>query len=166
MLGVQPYAAQHLNNLILPVLFAGRQFMDINCLTDNITYRHTGIQARIWVLEYNLHFPAVRQHINRLFSEHRFSIGRPGLFVFPVKRHVAAVKYCLAIIDDPAAGRFMEAQKGTARGRLSAARLSYQSERLSLIKKEGDIIDRLYHFLFKHLAAGNREILFQVLDLD
>ena len=60
----------------------------------------------------------------------------------------------------------MEAQKGTARGRLSAARLSYQSERLSLIKKEGDIIDRLYHFLFKHLAAGNREILFQVLDLD
>ena len=57
------------------------------------------------------------RHINRrLFSEHRFSIGRPGLFVFPVKRHVAAVKYCLAIIDDPAAGRFMEAQKGTARG--------------------------------------------------
>ena len=53
-----------------------------------------------------------------------------------------------------------------AEGRLAAARLAHQPERLALLELEADVVDGLEagDLLLEHDALGHREVLAQVLD--
>ena len=140
--------------------------MNIDGLAYNVAHRHTRIQAGVRILENDLHLSSVGKHINLcLFPVYRFSIlSDHRIPAFIPEGKISAVENRGAIVDNAAAGRLIEAQKGTSCGRLSAAGLAYQTQCFSLINIEGYIINSLNHFFLKELSAGHREILFQILD--
>ena len=109
--------------------------MNINSLSNNILYSHSGIQRCVRVLENNLHFPSIGKHI--LLD-----------FLFRIKDDISA-------ISDTSAGRLCQTKDRTACCSFAAAGLSYQTKGFSLIDKEGNIIHSLNHLI----ASCHRKIL-------
>ena len=57
------------------------------------------------------------------------------------QRALREVRDVLAVKEDPAAGRLIEAQDGSADGRLAAARLTDEPERLAALDRQADAVD-------------------------
>ena len=146
MLGIQSNFAKQFFDHIGTVLFGLGQLVNINSLSDDLSYSHTRVEGCGRILENNLHLSAVRQHINCLFFSQRFAI-RPQRIV--IDR--------LSIIYDLTAGRLMKADNGTAKGRFTTSGLSYQTKGLSLFDEERNILYRLYtgsfHSLYREIFS-------------
>ena len=70
MLRVQAYPLQHTDDSLLALLLIGSQLVNVDGFAYNVGNRHTGIQAGIRILEYNLHLSAVGKHVDlRLMAE-------------------------------------------------------------------------------------------------
>ena len=116
--------------------------MCVDRLTDDISHSHTGIQARIGILEYDLHFLAVWEHICELLLLH-------------IENHVP-------IVNEPSFGRLIQPQKGSSGRGLSAPGFSDQSQRLSTVDGKCHIVHCLNIF-FVFAKASCQEILTQML---
>ncbi len=140
---VQAHTLQQSNDLVMAILGILCQMMDVDALAHDITNGHTGVKARIRILEHDLHTAAVRQHVH-------------CNVVLLVEQH-------LAVIDDLAVGRLVQAQQAAAGRGLAAAGLTDQTQRFALADRKADIVHSLNElFLLAHAAGG--EILLQVLD--
>ena len=126
----------------MALLGVGAQVVDVDTLAHDVADRHAGVKARIGVLEHNLHTAPVGQHIHR------------NLFLL-VKQH-------LAVIDNRAVGRLIQAQQGAAGGRLAAAGFADQTQGLALADGKAHVIHSLHILLVLAHAAGG-EILLQML---
>ena len=142
VLTVQADTLQQGDDLVVTLLGIGAQVVDVDALTDDITDGHAGVQARVGILEHDLHTAAVGQHIHRDL-------------LFLVKQH-------LAVIDDGAVRRFIQTQQGAACGGLAAAGFADQTQGLALADGKADVIDSLHILLVLAHAAG-REVLLQML---
>ena len=111
-------------------------------LTDDAAHRHAGVQAVLWVLEDHLHVWAQLSQ--------RFALEC---------RDVLAAKH------HPSRRRRVEAQDDAAGGRLAAAALAHQAERLARIDGEVEPVHRPHgaHPAAEH-APHDREVLGEVLD--
>ena len=78
VLRVQSYPLKETDYLIISLLLARAEIMDVYWLTYDITYRHTRVQTRIRILEYYLHALSVWQHIY-------------GNLLFFIEEHLAVV---------------------------------------------------------------------------
>ena len=129
----------------MALLGVGAQVVDVDALADDVADGHAGVQARVGVLEHDLHTAAVGQHING------------DLFLF--------VKQDLAVVDDGAVGRLIQAQQGAAGSGLATAGLAYQTKGLALADGKAYVIHSLNVLaVLAHTAGG--EILLQVLDFN
>ena len=142
VLAVESDALKKGDYLLSSLRLVGGEMVDIDGLTYDIAYRHARVKARIGVLENHLHLASEGQHIDRHF-------------VFLVENH-------FSVIDYFAVRGLIESEQSTADGSFAAAGLADETERLSLIDKERDIIDCLDEF-FVLSSAACREILLQVL---
>ena len=142
VLTVQADALEQGDDLVMALLGVGAQVVDVDALADDVTDGHAGVQARVGVLEHDLHTAAVGQHING------------DLFLF--------VKQDLAVVDDGAVGRLIQAQQGAARRGLAAAGLTDQAQRLALADGKAHVVHGLNVLLVLAHAAGG-EILLQML---
>ena len=142
VLTVQADALEQGDDLVMTLLGVGAQVVDIDALADDVADGHAGVQARVGVLEHDLHTAAVGQHING------------DLFLF--------VKQDLAVVDDGAVGRLIQAQQGAARRGLAAAGLTDQAQRLALADGKAHVVHGLNVLLVLAHAAGG-EILLQML---
>ena len=142
VLTVQADALEQGDDLVMALLGVGAQVVDVDALADDVADGHTGVQARVGVLEHDLHAAAVGQHING------------DLFLF--------VKQDLAVVDDGAVGRLIQAQQGAARRGLAAAGLTDQAQRLALADGKAHVVHGLNVLLVLAHAAGG-EILLQML---
>ena len=138
LLRVQAYGVQKLQDPLSALLGVLTELMDIDTLADDVSHRHTGIQGSIGILEYDLHLPAVGSHI--LFD------------VF------LRIEDGLSVVYDLSSRGLHKPQQGTSRGGLSAAGLSHQSQGLTLMDAEADIVHSLYYFF----RACHREVLLQI----
>ena len=135
-------ALKQRDDLVVALLGVGAHVMDVDALAHDITDGHTRVQAGVRVLEHDLHAAAVGQHVD-------------SDLLFFIKQH-------LAIVDDGAVGRLVQAQQGTAGGRFAAAGLADQAEGLALANGKAYVIHSLdIALVFAH--AASREILLQVL---
>ena len=116
---VQTNQLQILINDILAFLFCLCQVMDVNSLADDFRNRHTRIQGIIRVLEHHLHF---------FFK---------GPFLLRFQR-----VYILPFVQNLSVRSVIEADTGTAAGRLAAARFPYHPQRFALINIKGNIVHR------------------------
>ena len=145
VLAVQAHALQQGNDLVVAILVVLGQVMDVDALTHDITDGHAGVQACVGVLEHDLHPAAVGQHIHSDL--------------------VLLVEQDLAVIDDLAVGRLVQAQQGAAGGGLATAGLAYQTKGLALADGKAYVIHSLNVLaVLAHTAGG--EILLQVLDFN
>ena len=142
VLAVESDALKKGDYLLSSLRLVGCEMVDIDGLTYDIAYRHARVKARIRILEDHLHFAPEGQHIDRHF-------------VFLIENNISVVDY-LAVRG------LIESEQSTADGSFAAAGLADETERLSLIDKERDIIDCLNEF-FVLSSAACREILLQVL---
>ena len=140
VLTVQADALEQGDDLVMALLSVGAQVVDIDALADDVADGHAG--GQVGVLEHDLHTAAVGQHING------------DLFLF--------VKQDLAVVDDGAVGRLIQAQQGAARRGLAAAGLTDQAQRLALADGKAHIVHGLNVLLVLAHAAGG-EILLQML---
>ena len=115
--GRQPHDLEDLADARIG-LGSARDAVDAERLADRPPDRVARIQGR--ELEDHLHLPSQRAELR--FGE---------------------VRHVLALEEHPAAGRLVEAEHGPADGRLSAARLADQSERLASLDRQADAVDRL-----------------------
>ena len=74
----------------------------------------------------------------------------------------------LPVEEDPAVGGLVQAQDRAPDGRLAAARLADEPERLPAADREADVVDRAYvaHVAVEHEPALDREVELQVVELD
>ena len=166
VLRVQTNALEHLDDAIVALTFVCCKLMNIDGFAHDIADRHTRVKRSIRILKNNLHFAAVRQHIDRSFlSHHGFAVlAKHRLAVGAHQRGFAGIIDDVAIIDDTAIGRLVQAQQSTAGGGFATAGLAYQTERLALINIERNVVDCFNDLFLKHFAASYREILLKVLD--
>ena len=145
MLRVQTNATKHLDNHIITLLLGRCKMVDINWGTDNITDCHTWVQTGVWILEYNLHFLTIRQHIlcNLLFF----------------------IKNNLIIINNSAARWFIETEQCTSCCCLTASGLTNKTKCFTSDDKEGNIIYSLNIFLVLSKTTG-RKVLLQMFYLN
>ena len=141
VLAVESDALKKGDYLLSSLRLVGCEMVDIDGLAYDIAYRHARIKARIGVLENHLHLASEGQHIDRHF-------------VFLIENNFSVVDY-LAVRG------LIESEQSTTDGSFAATGLA-ETERLSLIDKERDIIDCLDEF-FVLSSAACREILLQVL---
>src|SRR5215218_2482591 len=121
VLGVQ---ADHLEKLLHPPLAlagATAHVVDPERLGDDVAYGHAGVQARIRVLEDDLHVPP--------HAEHPLAI---------------VTQYVLAVEDHLALRRFQKAQHEAGKRTLSAPRLPHEPERLPAAHREVDAVHSLH----------------------
>src|SRR5215211_293436 len=121
VLGVQ---ADHLEKLLHPPLAlagATAHVVDPERLGDDVAYGHAGVQARIRVLEDDLHVPP--------HAEHPLAV---------------VTQYVLAVEDHLALRRFQKAQHEAVKRTLSAPRLPHEPERLPAAHREVDAIHSLH----------------------
>ena len=144
--GVVRREADHLHHLRHPVraLIGRAQAMDAEALADGGGDRRAGVERRVRILEHDLHPAPVALELGAL------DVGD----IRPVEH-------------DPAAGWLDQAQERPSHGRLAAAGLPHQAQRLATPDVEAHVVDRL------HLAdlalqdpAAQGEELGQMLDLD
>src|SRR5215203_5775623 len=95
--------------------------MGLQGLGDDIAHRHAGVQARIGVLEDDLHVPA--------HAEHPLAV---------------VTQYVLAVEDHLALRRLQKAKDEAGERTLAAPRLPYQPERLALSDGEVDAVHGLH----------------------
>jgi len=138
---VQAHLGEHLRHDLGPFP-AIADAMDLQALGDDFTDGHARIERRVGVLEHNLH------------------VAPQGLELGPTLG-----KHILTVEIDRAASVGRQAQHGAADGRLAAARLTHQAERLPFAHREADAIDGLHpgrHPLEQ--AGAHREIFLQIFD--
>ena len=112
--------------------------MHLKRLADDLADGHARVERRGGILENNLHFLAVRQHIRLLFR-------------LAVKNHLAAVQHL-------ARRRLDQTQDRAAERRLAAAGLAHDAERFTGIQCERNVLHRLDIFLFLKKAGFDREV--------
>src|SRR5215203_1841489 len=121
VLGVE---ADHLEELLHPSLAlaagATAHVVGLQRLGDDVAHRHAGVQARVGVLEDDLHVPA--------HAEHPLSV---------------VTKYVLAVEDHLTLGGFEKAQDETGERALAAPRLPHKPERLPTTYGEVDAVHGL-----------------------
>ena len=140
MLGVEADIAHELENALLPFLPAGVELMHVQRLSDDVFDRHAGIKGRIRVLE----------HHCSLFAE-LFYVG-----------------FCLdelAVVVNFAAGGLVQVQDGAADGRLAAAGLADQTQRLAGLDGKAHVVDGLERLRPEH-AHVDVKILFEIAYFD
>ncbi|MPM69170.1 hypothetical protein SDC9_116114 [bioreactor metagenome] len=137
VLSVEPNEIKQLHDAVPALLGILRQMVDIDGLAHDIAHRHAGVQAGVGILEHDLHLPPVRKHVH---------MGD----VFPVVKNLAA-------------GGFVEAQQGAARGGLAAAGFSHEAQGLALIDIEGHVVNSLDDPFLKQPSAAHGEKLLQML---
>ncbi len=133
----------HAGHLVGPLLRRA-EAVDAQPLADGRRDRRARVERGVRVLEHDLHPAPVALELVAL------EVGD----VVPVE-------------DDSAAGRLDEAEERAPDGRLAAAGLPDQAERLAAPDLEADVVDGLHVAdLALEDAAAHREELRQVLDLD
>ena len=151
VLRVQAHALQHADDAVVTVLVVLSQLVDVDGLAHNVADGHAGVQGSIGVLEHDLHLTAVGQHVHR---DLLLGIGQ-----------LAGVVDHLTVIDDAAVGGLVQAQQGTAGGGLTAAGLTYQTQRLALVDEKAHVVHSLDVAALLAEAACV-EVLLEVLDLN
>jgi hypothetical protein len=140
---LQPDLVHHLADL-LPPLGVAAETVDAQALADAVTDRRPRVQARIGVLEDDLHPPSIRLE--------RGALDR---------RDVRSIEL------DPARRGVEEPQDHPPDRGLAAARLAHQAEGLAAADLEADPVDRLDRpDLTLQDPAADREMLDEVCDLD
>src|SRR5437762_1456324 len=138
---IQSHRLQQVGNVMF-AFRSTRQMMNGERLTDDRANRHSGIQRCIRILKDELHVAAF-----------------PPQFLLIEPADLDTVKSYTAGI------RLDEAQDGAARRRLPATGFADQTQRLTFIDIETDVIDRFdVCGNAREDAASNREIFFQVPD--
>src|SRR5215203_2295706 len=120
VLGIQ---ADHLEKLLHPPLaLAGvtAYVVGLQRLGDDVAYGHAGVQARVGILEDDLHVPPHAEHLLAVVTQ-----------------------YVLAVEDHLALRRFQQAQDEAGERALAAPRLSYEPERLPAAHGEVDAVHSL-----------------------
>ena len=120
--------ADGVHQLLDPIFqfLSARQVVGHQRLGDDVQYRHAWIQRRVGVLEDHLHVAA--------------DLPQPVLVQLgDVDRRVGG----LELEVDRAVGGLDRAQDAAPQGRLAAAGLSHQAERLSLVDEQVDAVDGL-----------------------
>ena len=134
MLGLEPHHLEHRSDTFgkLP---PGGQAVDADRLRDDATDRHPGVQRRVGVLEDDLRLPPERQE-------------PPGW----QRRDV------LVFEEDAPAGRLDGAQDEATGGRLAAAALADEPQRLPRGDREADAVDRADDALSSGQDAGQETV--------
>ena len=138
MLGVQSHSPEHFDDDIITLLLIRCHLVDIDGLADDISHRHTRIQAGIGILEYDLHPLPVGKHVHKLLFLH-------------IKDH-------FIIVNKPSPGGLIQPKQCTPGGSLAAAGFPYQPQGLPLGNGKGHVIYGLNIF-FVFPEASCREIL-------
>jgi hypothetical protein len=120
VLGVEPDEFEQRLHLALDAVLGG-DLLNPERGTDDRADRVPRVQRRVRVLEDHLHVPPQRAQL--------------------ALRQVGDVR---ALEDDRTTGRFEEPDEHAARGRLAAAGLADQPQRLSLVDIEVETVDRLH----------------------
>jgi hypothetical protein len=142
MFGSQPHRLQELHHTLLPLLAVGGQLVDHQGLPDDRAHRHPGIQRRVRVLEDDLHFLAQ--------GPERALVERGDVLVLE---------------PDLARRRLDEPENGPPGGRLAAARLADQPQRLAGQDLERHVVHGVDPgHLAREETATDGEVLFEVLD--
>ena len=139
MLRIQSDELHQMHDLVMTFSLGGVELVDVQRLSDDILDRHAGVQRRIRILEYHLHFLAQGMDI--------------------LVRHQLSVKIELA------ARRLVQMKQGAADGCLSAAGLTNQSECLTGFDIKGNAVHGLQRNRLEK-AGFYREVFLQILDLD
>ena len=141
---VQTHDAEHLADLLVLLLTLG-DVMDLQRLGDDAAHGHAGIQRREWVLENHLHVAPIGNQVVR-----------------------AELGYVLALVIHDAFGRLIDLQNGAASGGFTTAALSHQSEGLTALDVERDVIDgvNVADRPLDEQAATHGEVHFQVPDFE
>jgi hypothetical protein len=144
VLGVEPDGVHQLLDRLAPLALAGLHPVDRERLADDRADRLARVQRRVRVLEDHLRVAAELDQLLRL------DVGD-----------------LLALELDRAAGRIEQAQQQAAGGRLAAARLAHQAERLAALDVEGDAVDGVHgaDLLAEDQPGGEREVLLEIADL-
>ena len=138
MLGVEAHGCHEVQDFFAALFPVGVELMHIQRLPDNIFDRHARVQRRIRVLEDHLHLLA---HVGDVLCRDR-----------------------LAVEDDLACRRLIEPQNRASDGRLAAAGLADQTQRLAAPDGKRHIVDS-FQGLRAQKTRADREILLEVFDL-
>ena len=113
---VQSYSFQKFIDS-LGTFFLIVHFMDLHTLGNNASYRHTGIQRSIWILENDLSFPGIIVAVLCMLHVYFFSIVK----------------------DFSACGR-VNSHYHTSKSRFTTSGLAYHTQSLTFIDVKGNII--------------------------
>ena len=138
MLSVESDGCHEVQDFFAALFPVGVELMHIQRLPDNIFDRHARVQRRIRVLEDHLHLLA---HVGDVLCRDR-----------------------LAVEDDLACRRLIEPQNRASDGRLAAAGLADQTQRLAAPDGKRHIVDS-FQGLRAQKTRADREILLEVFDL-
>ncbi|RPK76440.1 hypothetical protein EES42_03360 [Streptomyces sp. ADI95-17] len=144
VLRVEPDDVQQLLDPAAPVALRGDLGVDLVRLPDDVADRHARVQRGVGVLEHHLDVAA-----------HRLQ-GAPG-----------QLGDVLALVPDRAGRRLFQVHQHLGHGRLPAAGLPHDAERLARREVEGDPVDRLdgTDLLLDQDSLGQRVVLDQIADL-
>ena len=134
---VQPDLTEHFRHHLALFGLAFADVMGAQRFGDDVLHGHAGIQGSVRVLENHLHLAAVGQQL---------LLGKSG--------------DVLAVQDDGAGSRVINADHRAGAAALAAAALADQSEGLPLSDRKADVIHRMHD-----LPAGHGEMFCQVPDL-
>jgi hypothetical protein len=119
IIGVETHDPQQLLHAVLAILFVGLHAVHLERLGDDRAHGHARVERRIRILEDHLH---LAPHLAHGLTLQRGEVGA-------VEVHMAG-------------RRAVELQDSPAGGRLAAARLAHQPQRLALAHEEVDAVDR------------------------
>ena len=139
---LQPDDIQQLTNPLLPFFLRVENMMNIHWLTDNFSYRHTGIQTCIGILKNHLYIPA--------------EFRKMAAFDF---------RNILSMVIHRSACGLIKLDDCTTGGTFSTAAFSNKSKGFSRIDFKADTVHGLYHLLFCEQTALDREMHLQVFHL-
>ena len=140
MLGVEADIAHELENALLPFLPAGVELMHVQRLADDVGDGHAGVEGGIGILE-----------------DHGGLVAE-GL-------DVGLGLDLPALVEDFAAGGLVQVQDGAADGRLAAAGLADQTQRLAGLDGKAHVVDGLERLRPEH-AHVDVKILFEIAYFD
>src|SRR6185436_13565730 len=119
------------------------ELVDADGLADDLAHVHARVQARVRILEDDLHLAAEGAHLRRAERE-----------------DVASV------VHDAAVARLDQAEDEAAERALAAAALADEAERLAPADADGDAVDRAEDVLAAEEAAAHGEVLREPLGRD
>ena len=140
MVRLQSDDFQQFTHAILAFFFRFVDIVDIHRFSDDLTDRHTGIEARIWILEDHLHILA------EVFQLLAFDVRDIFSLIINLPR-------CriIDLYDSPSGRTF------------TTAAFPDQTERFTWHDLEADAVYGLHHFLLGKKSASGMEMYFQIL---